>query len=309
MRLLVTGAAGFIGSQVVQSALHRGWEVYGAVRSTTNLQRLKEAPLCKLVDCDLDDWASLDAALAANPVDACIHCAWFAEPGRYLGAQENISSLMNSLTLMRLLAAKGCKRFVGVGSCFEYSPARGYFSEDTPTEATSLYAAAKTAAATVLCPMGEALGVRTTWARLFLQYGPGEDLRRLVPSVIRSLLSGEKVRTSPGEQIRDFLHIADVADALIEVTAADLPGVVNIGSGQPVSVRQVVETLAHHLQRSDLVEFGALPYRAGDPMFICANNARLKTETGWRPSFTLSSGLLDTILWWKAQGGEPHPKV
>ncbi len=309
MRLLVTGAAGFVGSQVVQSALERGWEVCGVVRSTTNPQRLKDASLCSLVHCDLDDWASLDSALAANPVDACVHCAWFAEPGRYLGAQENIVSLMNSLTLLRLLAAKGCKRFVGVGSCFEYNPARGYFSEDTPTETTSLYAAAKTAAATVLCPMGEALGVKISWARLFLQYGPGEDLRRLVPSVIRSLLSGEKVRTSPGEQVRDFLHISDVARALIEVTAADLPGVVNIGSGQPVTVRQVVETLANHVARPDLVEFGALPYRAGDPMFICADATRLKTETGWRPSFTLSSGLLDTINWWKTQVGGPHQKV
>jgi UDP-glucuronate decarboxylase len=285
-----------VGSQVVRSALERGWEVHAVVRHSSDLWRLGDHT-GRLVHCDLNDWPGLISALAGLPIDACVHCAWYAEPGRYLAAQENIASLMNSLTLMRLIAAQGCKRFVGVGSCFEYSPARGYFSEDTPTEATSLYAAAKTAAATVLCPMGEALGVRTTWVRLFLQYGPGEDVRRLVPSVVRSLLAGEKVRTTPGEQIRDFLHISDVARALLDVTAADLPGVVNIGSGEPVTVRQVVETLALHLKRPELVEFGALPYRAGDPMFICANTTRLKTETSWRPLFTLSSGLRDTIEW------------
>lgn len=303
MRLLVTGAAGFVGSHVVRCALDRGWDVHGIVRQNSDLHRLGDTiGAIHLVRCDLDDRAGLADVLSETMLDACVHCAWFAEPGRYLGAQENIASLMNSLTLLQLTAAKGCRRFVGVGSCFEYSPRFGYFAEDTPTETTSLYAAAKTAAATVLDPLGTALGVKTTWARLFLQYGPGEDVRRLVPGVIRSLLAGEPVQTTPGEQMRDFLHITDVARALVEVTASDMTGVVNIGSGQPVSVRHVVETLAHQLERPQLLNIGALPYRAGEPMFICANNTRLMRETGWRPLFTLSSGLADTINWWKTRG-------
>jgi nucleoside-diphosphate-sugar epimerase len=303
MKLLVTGAAGFVGSHAVRAALARGWDVYGLVRQSSHLQRLTDIhDAIQLVRCDLDDWTGLAAALEEAPIEACLHCAWFAEPGRYLAAPENIASLMNTLKLMQLVAASGCKRFVGVGSCFEYSPRIGYFSEDTPTETTSLYAAAKTSAGIVLGPMGAALGVKTTWARLFFQYGPHEDARRLVPSVVRSLLAGQPVRTTLGEQIRDFLHIGDVASALVEVTAADMPGVVNIGSGRPVTVRKVVETIARHLQRPELVELGALPYRPGDPMFICANNARLMAETTWRPVFTLSSGLIDTIEWWRIHG-------
>jgi UDP-glucuronate decarboxylase len=303
VRVLITGIAGWVGSHAARAAVARNWEVWGVVRSRSNLQRLQDiGQSIHLVHCNLDDWSQLATGFPDGKIDACLHCAWFAEPGKYLDAQENIASLINTLKLVQIVAAKGCDRFVGVGSCFEYSQQFGYLSETTPLEATSLYASAKIAASTAMQSLGVSLGVKTTWARLFFQYGPGEDARRLVPSVIRSLLAGEVVRTTKGEQIRDFLHIADVANALIEVTAENMGGAVNIGSGQPVSVCQVIGTLADQFGRRELVDLGALPYRPSDPMFICANNQRLVTETNWRPSFTLTSGLAHTIEWWKAHG-------
>jgi nucleoside-diphosphate-sugar epimerase len=299
MKLLITGIAGFIGSHVAKVALSRGWEVTGIVRDTTDLWRLKNIQGdLSLIRCELDNLTRLKDVLSGKSFDACIHCAWFATPGKYLSAIENITSLNSCLHLVEILAAQGCQRFVGVGSCFEYNCSWGYLSEETPTVPSSLYAAAKSAAQTALGPLGAKLGVKTAWARLFLQYGPEEDNRRLVPSVICSLLKGEPVKTTPGEQIRDFLHIYDVATALLEVTTNDLSGTVNIGSGHPVTVRRVVETIALQLGRPDLPQFGALDYRAGDPMFICANNTRLKSYTAWKPQYTLSAGLTQTIDWW-----------
>jgi nucleoside-diphosphate-sugar epimerase len=300
MKLLVTGAAGWVGSHAVRAALARGWDVHAVVRPTSDLARLESVrPRIHLVTADLDDWPAVGAALADVRPDACLHAAWFAEPGKYLASPRNLESVMNTLALVKTCAANGCTRFVGVGSCFEYSQRFGYQSEDTPLETSSLYSAAKSSAATILGPIGAALGMKTTWARLFLQYGPEEDPRRLVPDVIRSLLAGKPVKTTLGEQVRDFLHIDDVAEALVAIVAADTSEVVNIGSGVPVRVRDVVTTIARQIGRPELVELGALPYRPGDAMFLCANTTRIKSETPWRPRFDLESGLADTIAWWR----------
>jgi len=300
MKLLLTGAAGWVGSHAVRAAVARGWDVHALVRPTSDLTRLASVrDRIHLATADLDDWPAVTAALAAIRPEACLHAAWFAEPGKYLASPRNLESVMNTLALVRACAANGCARFVGVGSCFEYSQRFGYQSEDTPLETSSLYSAAKSSAATILEPIGAALGMKTTWARLFLQYGPEEDPRRLVPDVIRALLAGKPVKTTPGEQVRDFLHIRDVADALVAIVAAETSPVVNIGSGVPVRVRDVVTTIARLIGRPELVELGALPYRPGDAMFLCANTARIKSETPWRPQFDLESGLADTIDWWR----------
>jgi len=305
MKVLVTGASGWVGSHVVRSAVARGWDVYGLVRDPAGSLRWGDAAgRVETVECDLGDWARISELVRDIGADACVHCAWYAKPGKYLTSPEHVTSLMNSLKLFEALATAGCQRFVGVGSCFEFDAGYGYLSEDTPLQSDSVYSAAKTAASTMLAAMAGQSDVTTTWARLFLQYGPGEDGRRLVPAVVSALLRGERVATTLGEQVRDFLHISDVAEALVAVVEAKFSGTVNIGSGRPVTVREVVETLAEHVGRGELVDFGALPYRDGDPRFICADNSSLLELTGWRPAFSLTSGLADTATWWRDTIGE-----
>ena len=176
MRVLITGAGGWIGSHAVRAAVKRGWATYAMVRTkeqANQFEDLRES--VNIILCDLDDWSGVAEALVSVEVDACLHCAWFAEPGKYLDGLENIASLMNSLKLVEILGSGGCGVLVGVGSCFEYQASVGYFSEDALVESDSLYAGAKNAVATVLEPLGKAVGIRTAWARLFLQYGPRED--------------------------------------------------------------------------------------------------------------------------------------
>jgi nucleoside-diphosphate-sugar epimerase len=137
------------------------------------------------------------------------------------------------------------------------------------------------------------------WLRFFYQYGPFEDPRRLIPSITLPLLRGEPVRFNAGEQVRDFLHVEDVATAVGAVALSGLQGPVNIGSGQPVTIRSVVETLAELCGGPDLVEFGAVPYRRGEPAFVCARTEKLRTGTDWRPRYELRSGLANAVAWWK----------
>jgi len=138
------------------------------------------------------------------------------------------------------------------------------------------------------------------WLRFFYQYGPFEHEGRLVPSVTRSLLRNQVAEATLGEQVRDFLHVEDVASAAWAVARSGLSGPVNIGSGEPVTVREIVTTIGAVLNRPELIALGALPDRASDPPFVCADNRRLVENTGWTPRYGLEEGLGHTVAWWQA---------
>jgi nucleoside-diphosphate-sugar epimerase len=107
------------------------------------------------------------------------------------------------------------------------------------------------------------------------------------------------VPVTQGLQVRDFLHVADVAAALAQIALSGLKGVVNVGSGQPVTVRQVVGTIETLLERQGLVRFGARPENPTDPPFVCADIGRLTSGTAWAPRYDLDRGLRHTIEWMK----------
>ena len=308
MRALVTGAAGFIGAHVVAHALSErdasgdGHAVYALVRQGTDLKRLQAlAPAARLVQGDLLDPATFDEQLQAIRPELVVHCGWYVTPGQYLTSEANFDFVAASVRLARRLAELGCRRFVGLGTCFEYDTSVGYLAEDSPTRPASPYAASKLALQLMLAQVGALTGLEVAWARIFYQYGPFEQPQRLVPAIIQALLSGQQARSTGGEQTRDFLHIADVASAIWAVAQSSLVGPVNVGSGRPVAVREIVTTIGAVLGRSDLLALGAIPYSPSDPWFVCANNRLLVTQTGWAPRYTLEEGLRHTIAWWQGE--------
>lgn len=298
MKVLLTGATGFIGSHLARLLVSQGCDVYALVRANSDLWRIKdiEARL-HLVYGDL--LAPDSIQLAPLHLDLCIHAAWYVEPGRYLTAQENLSMLSASLRLASELARAGCPRFIGIGTCFEYNVSLGYLGEESQTKPQSLYAASKLALQSVLEQFASNSEMSLAWLRLFYQYGPLENRQRLVPAIICALLQNQPARVTKGEQVRDFLHVEDVAAAIWAVAQSNLSGPVNIGSGRPVAVRDIVTKIGAMLNRPELIELGALPYNPADPMFICANNRKLVEGTGWTPRYDLEQGLQQTIAWWQ----------
>ncbi|MBI4221013.1 MAG: NAD-dependent epimerase/dehydratase family protein [Chloroflexi bacterium] len=177
----------------------------------------------------------------------------------------------------------------------------GYLAEQSGLDPRTPYAATKLAAQVAIGQLGAVTGMAAAWARLFYQYGPFEDPRRLVPSVIRAALAGRTVDVTSGEQVRDFLHVEDVARALVAIATSDVVGAVNVGSGRPITVRDLVMTLAELLGRGEFVAFGARAADQADPPFVCANSHRLRASTGWAPRFDLVDGLCDTVKWWRTR--------
>jgi nucleoside-diphosphate-sugar epimerase len=300
MKVLITGASGFVGSHVARLLVAEGCEVYALVRESSNRWRIRDIlPSMYLRQSDLVAFENVNTYLQEIKPELCIHLAWYAVPGKYLNSQENLDSIQASLNLFSQLAELGCKRFVGIGTCFEYDLSLGYLSESSLTKPITLYAATKVALSTILQQFAQITEMEVAWIRLFYQYGPMEDERRLIPGIISSLLRDEVVKTTKGEQIRDFLHIEDVASAIWAVAKSNVSGVVNVGSGQPVTVGQIALELGNLLGKPDLIHLGALPYRPNDPMFICANNELLRKKTDWTQKYNLTTGLKNTIEWYK----------
>lgn len=301
MKILITGATGFIGSHLARLLVTQGLEVHIIIREKSNTWRIEDIlPSLHIMYGDLElESEKIEDYLQDIKPELCIHLAWYAEPGKYLNAQENLNSLQASIKLLSQLAKVGCKRFIGVGTCFEYDLSLGYLSESSATKPLTLYAATKVALSTILKEFSFVSEIEIAWTRLFYQYGPMEDQRRLVAGTIASLMRDELMKTTKGEQVRDFLYIEDVASAIWSVARSNLTGIVNIGSGQPVTVKEIVIQLGHLLGKSHLINLGALPYRSNESMFICANNYLLKENTDWIQKYNLQIGLEHTVKWYK----------
>jgi nucleoside-diphosphate-sugar epimerase len=286
--------------------VREGVEVHALVRQGSSLVRLADiAGDLRLVHADLCDATEVERQVARIAPELCLHAAWYAVPGEYLHADENVGLVAATASLVSVLARAGCRRFVGVGTCFEYDTRVGRMSESSPTRPGSMYAASKLAASLLAEQIGSKHGMAVAWARLFYQYGPYEDERRLVPAVVGALLRGQEAPVTSGRQVRDFLYVEDVAGALWAIARSAVGGPVNVGSGEPVSVRDLVERIAAIMGRRDLLAFGNFPDRPDDPPLVCANNRRLVEECGWRRNRTHDEGLLETVEWWRSRRSSP----
>ena len=300
MRVFLTGGTGFVGSSVLPVLLARGHEVHVLLRPGSEASHLLH-PNAKIVRGDLFEPSSYEGALSKIQPEGCVHLGGYTEPADYLSAGVNAEHLRASAALAAHLVDLGCERFVAAGTCIEYDVRKpGPFGEDAPLLARHWYAACKSATRNILTQITAGTGTSLAWARLFFLYGPRERKNRLVRSVIESLLSGGRARVSTGEAIRDFSHVADVAAGIVHVLEhEELTGSVNVASGKPTPVHDVVRTVSQILIAEDRVDWGS---NESSPLneapSIVADVSKL-AESGFVPAFDLESGLRDTIAWVK----------
>jgi nucleoside-diphosphate-sugar epimerase len=301
-RVLVTGATGYIGRNVVQALLDQTeCEIVAVSRSSGTRSA---TPRLKWVSGDLLDEKDC-RKLADNAGAQClIHLAWYAEHPYFWTAAENLRWVRATLSLLEDFKETGGERAVFAGTCAEYDSSYGYCIEDkTPLEPHTFYGRCKDATRRLVSAYCDANDLGYAWGRLFYPYGLGEPPARLVPSVISALLENRPVQCSHGAQFRDFLHVGDAASAFAHLaTKTAATGDFNVASGMPVRIRDLV-TLCADLAHSDASpQFGALAPPVHDPAMLVGDNRKL-IDTGWSPRIGLADGLQTLIAETKSGAG------
>lgn len=308
--VLVTGASGFIGHHCLEALAKGGAEVHAVARRETG----SEAPNVRWHRVDLLEPGAIARLLTASRPTHLLHFAWHVVPGLWAtsGADQNLRWVESSLELLSRFAECGGKRLVMAGSCTEYDWNAGQCSEfETATTPATFYGKCKDGLRRLLMHYSDETSLSSAWGRIFFVYGPREHPSRLVSSVARALLRDEPALCTHGVQVRDYLHVQDVADAFVALLGSEVRGPVNIGSGVPVQLKEIVFKIGDILQKRHLIQLGAVEPRTEESPVVFAEVTRLRDEVGWRPRHDLDSGLRQTVDWWREflRSEQPQPKA
>ncbi|MFF2018103.1 NAD-dependent epimerase/dehydratase family protein [Paenibacillus sp. NPDC058177] len=308
-KIIITGANGFIGKHVLNELAVREDQIYAI---TSSLENKKNTDNITWLKVDLLNSNQMDDmfSLIGSPTHL-LHLAWDTTPGKYWNSPLNFKWMQASLALFDMFCSSGGKRIVGVGSCAEYDLSHGICKEfETPLNYNNIYGASKNSLSHMLMAYEKYYGVSSAWARIFYLYGPWEHEDRLVPSVILSLLKGEHAKCTHGQQIRDYLYVKDAAKALVNVLDSEINGPINVGSGRPIRLHEIISTIANFLNKRELIQLNAISAAVDEPESVVANMQRLKENTAWNPSVTLEQGIYETVQWWQSYllGGKQSVK-
>ena len=299
-RVVVTGAGGFVGRHCCAELLTHGFEVHG-LYSLHSASVVNRHPQIIPHAVDLFDSPRVEERLQQIRATHLLHLAWIATPGEFWTSPKNLDWAAASRQLVHAFCDAGGQRVVATGSCAEYDWKDGCCSETrTPIRPGSIYGTAKNSFHEHLTNYSRQVDLSTAWARLFFLYGPHASAQRLPGAIIEPLLQGKTAPCSSGELQRDYVYIADAAAAICRLLDSDVIGSVNIASGTPIRLRDMIQICARQIGREDLVAWGAIPSGNEAPL-VAGDSRRLREELGWSPRVSLEDGLRMTIDWWRTQ--------
>lgn len=293
--LLVTGACGFLGSQIVKAAINRGLHVLATDRAGTDQFRLISVA-GRYDFAELDVTASpdvLDAALVQTK--AVVHCAAYGVDYRQSDLKMALHINVLSSVQIQAAAARAGARYIHIGTSYEYGPSDQAQDETFCPAPRGIYGVSKLAGSVAVLDRASTNGGATLVVRPFGMYGPLEGEHKLVPQVMRSMLMGEALDLTPCEQIRDYVYVSDVAQACVAaVTIAQFPAgkIINLGSGIKITLRDFVEAAARAVDGDlSLLHWGGRPYRPDEVMYMQGTCAQAEVLLGWQPTTSLAKGM------------------
>tara|TARA_B110000503_G_scaffold141577_1_gene235528 strand:+ start:1111 stop:1950 length:840 start_codon:yes stop_codon:yes gene_type:complete len=265
MKILITGATGFVGQHILTALSNYNIEITLIVREGKEGQVKLLPNVTKIISTknlfkeSVEWWTK-----HCTKIDRVLHLAWYADK-QYLQSPKNIDCLMGSLNFAKGAIQAEVKKFIGVGTCFEYELSKENISVDTPLKPSSIYGATKAALYLTLSHWLPASSVELAWCRLFYLYGAGDNPDKLVPYLRSRLEKNKKVELTSGTQIRDYLNVSDACNKIAEIVIGGQVGPINICSGIPITVRQLAEQISDEYGKRELLNFGTRPDNFVDP--------------------------------------------
>jgi len=279
MKILVTGATGFIGNHLVPRLLDRGHVVVAVARDEEKASKLSWYSDVQFMACDIHS-----AGLEFTPEqfgypDALVHLAWPGLPN-YKALFHFEDNLLADYSFIKSLVEHGLKQVLVTGTCLEYGMQNGCLTEDMPTYPANPYALAKDTLRKFLQSLQKTIPFTFQWIRLFYMYGAGQNPNSLLAQLDRAIETGDKqFNMSGGDQLRDYMPVVGVADRIASlIERVDLTGIYNCSSGAPISVRKLVESHAYEKGSSIELNLGHYPYPDYEPMAFWGDAGKFINE-------------------------------
>jgi UDP-glucose 4-epimerase len=303
-KCIITGASGFVGANLTEKLIREGHEVHLLLRERYTSWRLEQfLPYVQLHIVNLLDRETLTKTIEAIHPDWIFHLAAY---GAYSWQDDSAEAIntnyLSTVNLLEMSLKTGFDAFVNTGSSSEYGLKDHAPSEDEFIDPNSYYAATK-AAATLFCRFtAQRYTCPIFNLRLYSVYGPYEEPRRLIPTIISKCLQGDFPPLASADIARDFIYAEDVVSAyLLLAESADVfpPGeVYNVGTGTQTTIKNVVEIAQDIFNLKKEPIWGSMPNRAWDTATWVADNSKL-CSAGWKPIYEFRSGFEKTIDWFQ----------
>jgi nucleoside-diphosphate-sugar epimerase len=273
MRVAVSGASGFIGRYVLSSLIKKGIKPIALTRNKVKLAEFGNNIEIVELDISIQDQGILKKI---GYPEVLIHLAWDGLPN-YKSLHHFEIELPKQYFFLKTLFEEGLKKAFVAGTCFEYGMQSGELSPAMQTKPNNAYGYAKDALRKQLSFLQTQISFQMLWGRLFYMYGDGQSANSLYPQLKSAVESGEKMfNMSGGEQIRDYLHISEVAELIVTSCLEDFSSdCINICSGNPTTVRKLVEAWLKENHWDIQLNYGHYPYPDYEPMEFWGK----KTET------------------------------
>ena len=298
-QLLVIGGTGFIGHHLLRLAVEKKWNATSL--SLTLPKTARQVSGVHYLCGDILNLKQIERILRNKGFDYVVNLGGyvnhtlFREGGRQQ-VEEHFTAIQNLITV---LSREKLRRFIQVGSSDEYGNAPAPQHEYLRENPISPYSLGKVATTHFMQMLHQTEAFPVVILRLFLTYGPGQNEERFLPQIIKGCLNDRRFPTSAGEQLRDFCYIEDVVRAIFLVLENDTVNgeVFNIASGQPVSIRSVIDSIQGLIGKGQ-PSYGEMPYRPGENMCLYADIKKAKKLLQWEATYNLEDGLKKTIAWY-----------
>lgn len=300
-KILITGATGFIGSNLARFFVGQKAEVHILKRTTSNDWRIRDIlQEIESHDADLADYNLLKATVLSIKPDVILHTAVYGGHSTQKDSMKVIeSNFIGTINLLSACKSIDYERFINTGSSSEYGIKTARMNENDVCEPVEEYGVTKAAASMYCRMLADKDGKPIITLRLFSPYGCYDDASRLIPSAILSCLNQKAPRVSSPDFVRDFIFIDDILDAYARAIAVSMKGgeIINVGSGQQSTIGDTVNTITRLMGDQIKPEWGNTPKRPNEPKTWEADIGKARELLGWKPLYSMEKGLKKTIEW------------
>ena len=298
--ILIVGGTGFIGYHLAKKSLKKRWNVTSI--STSRPKKIRHLNRVKYIFCDITKKKSLENKIK-KPFDYVVNLGGYVD---HTNKKKTFKSHYNGCrNLVEIFAKKKPISFVQMGSSVEYGKSKSPQRENLKCNTKSIksaYGKAKLLSSLYLIKLFKKKRFPSTILRLYLSYGPKQDINRFLPIIINGCIRNKKFPCSGGNQLRDFVHVSDVVDAILKSLANNKARgeIINIGSGKPRKIKKII-WLVKKIAKGGYPQFGKINMRKDEILKLYPSIQKAKNKINWSPKIPFNKGIKSTIKYYSEQ--------